>query len=119
MANSTISLLDKLKLVFDVLDFPQDKKENLYTELLNGTFTLAMAKTIKENPTLTEKLKTFDIQNLTTDKVNSLNALFDTSTEAGFTQELNKIFNNYVGEICTTVDEDKKQKIQTIWRSEK
>ncbi len=115
MNNTTLSLLGKLKLVFDVLNFPEDKKEKLFTELLDGIFALAMTKTIQKSPALDEKLKSVDIQNLTMDKLNSLNTTWDPSIEALFAEELHKILSEYIVEVTATVNDSKKQKIQEIW----
>ena len=115
MNNATLPLLEKLKLVFDILNFPADKKEKLFAELLDGIFALAMTNTIQKNPALGEKLKSVDIQNLTTDKLNSLNTTWDSSAEALFAEELHKILSGYILEVTATVDESKKQRIQEIW----
>lgn len=110
-------LLEKLKLVFDVLNFPQGKKEKLLSELLDGSFTLAMTKTIKGNPDLEKKLKEINTQNLIADKPDSLSEVISSKNYSQFANELQAILNDYISEISTTVDANRKQKIQGIWNS--
>lgn len=105
MSNTTLPLLEKLKQVFDVLDFSQEEKEKLLSELLDGVFTLAMAKTLKENPDLAEKL--------TPDKLDSL----DPHLQSMFAEELQALLDDYISKLVTTVDLDKKQRIQDLWKS--
>jgi hypothetical protein len=115
MNDTTPALLEKFKLVFDVLNFSEDKKEKLFAELLDGIFALAMTKIIQKNPDLGEKLKSVNMQNLTSDRLDSLNTTWDPSTEALFAEELHKILSEYIVEVTATVDDSKKQRIQEIW----
>lgn len=107
--------IDKLHRVFTLLDFPEDKRRNLLAELLESVITLAGARIVQQNPTLQEKVKELDQKDLTSEDRAKLDSIFDDTTKDLFAKELQALLDEYIHELISTVNGNKKTQILEVW----
>lgn len=115
MNENILFLVEKIKQVLSLLGFSEEKKEEIFSELIDGVFKLALARTLEKRPDMAEKLKSIDTNSLTFENTTSLDSVFDQDTQSLFIKELTAIFDDYITQLVDNVDESKKGQIKEIW----